>query len=187
MKKNFDFSKLVWGGVLIELLIFTYSYLNHTEIGEIFRYSARYSGRFSLLVYLFCFYYFATTYSLTNKANLHKLISVFCILHFIHFGFLATNIYLNQIVLVPYKLAGGFLAYSMILLYPFFINRPKLPRFAHLIYFYYVGLVMAITYVSRINGSFEGASPEPFHYFGLASTLIAFVGFGFMIFRKKSN
>lgn len=185
MKKNFDFSKLVWGGVLIESFIFIYSYLNQTEIGEAFRYSARYSGRFSLLVYLFCFYYFAANYPDTNRANLHKLVSVFCILHFIHFGFLATNVYLNQIQLIPYKLAGGFLAYLMILLYPFFINHPKLPWFAHLAYFYYVGIVMAITYISRINGSFEGASPDALHYFGLVSVIIAFVVFSIMIFRKN--
>ncbi|MCU0325346.1 MAG: hypothetical protein MUF45_08860 [Spirosomaceae bacterium] len=89
--------------------------------------------------------------------------------------------------MIPYKLAGGFLAYSMILVYPFFLERPNLPRFFHLIYFYYVGIVMVITYVSRINGSFEGASPEPFHYLGLVSTLLAFVGFGYIIFRRKAG
>lgn len=170
-------------GIALEALILAYCYVNFDTIGEVFRHAARYSGRLSLLVYLFAFYFFATN---GLNQDLKKIITIFCILHFIHFGFLALNVYLNQIELVPIRLLGGFLAYLIILLYPFIFDK-HLSKVIPYIYFYYVGIVMALTYVARLKNGFEGASPTAFHYFGLISVIIAFVVFGFMLFRKTRS
>ncbi len=177
-------------GILTEATIFGFCYLNFNELSEVFRYSARYSGRFSLLVYLVCFYLFAKSYktgSAISFTNVRRAVTLFCVLHFIHFGFLATNIYLNDIQLIPYKLAGGFLAYLLILVYPFAMERLKPASVLHFVYFYYVGFVLAITYLSRARGQFEGAEPEAFHYFGLAATILAMAGFGVFFFLKRGK
>lgn len=188
MFQSISFKKWLYGGVAIEILIFLLCFYSFSDLNEVFRYAARYSGRFSLIVYLFCFGYFSFNYTAfhgESKNDVKNLITVFCILHFIHFFFLATNVYLNKIELVPYRLAGGFLAYLLILIYPFYIDKPKTPKISHLIYFYYVGFIMFMTYLGRIKDGFQGASPSNFHYFGLASSVVAFLAFGFIIFKKK--
>ncbi len=190
MQKPLNLTLWLLLGSLAEAAIFVFCYLSFSEMGEVFRYSARYSGRLSLLVYLICFFLFAKSYKTSSEVstvNVRRAVTIFCVLHFIHFGFLATNIYLNDIQLIPYKLAGGFLAYLLILVYPFAMKRLKPASPLHFVYFYYVGLVMGITYLSRIKGQFEGASPEAFHYFGLAATILALIGFGIYIFINKGK
>jgi len=142
---NADFSLRKWLliGVLAELAIFGYCYATHPETSEVFRYAARYSGRLSMLLYLFTFTYFALTFHDTAPgvlATVKKLAIIFCVCHLIHFGFLATNVVLNGIEPVPFKLAGGFLGYLMIVLYPFFIDKIRNKKL-HFIYFLYVGIV----------------------------------------------
>ena len=139
-----------------------------------FRYSARYSGRLSLFVYLLCFYLFSLEYkqgvfNFTKKATL-----VFAILHLIHFVYLSLSVFLNDLPIVPYKLLGGFIAYLLIIIYPFIIDKISNSIF-HIIYFYYVGIVMAMTYIARIKGEFIGAPTELFHYVGLSLVLLSFI------------
>ena len=73
-------------------------------------------------------------------------------------------------------------------LYPIVINKIKKIIF-HFIYFYYVGIVMVITYLERIRGNFEGAEPELFHYIGLVSIIISLLAFGlyFNKYRRLIN
>ncbi len=174
-------------GILIEVLIFFVCYLYFDNIVEVFRHSARYSGRVSWLFYLLIFYFFARTYNVQNKQvleNLRALVTVFCVMHLIHFVFLAANIYLSDIPLVPVKLLGGGLGYLLIVAFPIFFhkitNNP-----IRLIYFYYLGIIILATYLARIKGDFEGAQPSVIHYVGLTSILIAFMVYSYLIFRKK--
>ena len=172
-------------GILAELIILIFFYQSSENLGDIFRMSARYSGRLSLIIYLICFYHF--TFSFIKKKSIHKLnqsIIIFCVLHYIHFIFLALSVYHNDLPIIPLKLSGGFVAYLMILLYPFLIKKIKKP-ILHFIYFYYVGVVMCITYLERVRGNFEGAEPELFHYIGLASVIISLVGFGLYLVKYR--
>ena len=174
-------------GILSELILLGYCYTAFDDVGEVFRHCARYSGRISLFAFLACTFLFAKS-SRKELYPIKQAATLFCVLHFIHFGFLATNIYLNEISLVPVKLAGGFLAYALILVYPFVIDKVKPSSLLHYIYFYYVGAVIAITYVARIKGDFEGASPETFHYFGLVTIVTAMLGLTlFLILKKKAH
>jgi len=189
-EKSFPLLPWLLAGILLEAIIFGSCYAMFEEIREVFRHAARYSGRLSLFVYLFTFSYFALTYHNTSSGvmeNVRKLVTIFCVMHFIHFGFLAMNVYLNEIPLVPYKLAGGALGYLMILLYPFFLTRIK-RKALHNIYFYYLGIVMILTYLARIKGEFTGVTPGPIHYFGMGSVVLAFVVYGYLMFgaEKKS-
>lgn len=188
-EKSFPLFPWLLGGVLLEVLILGYSYMSFDEPGEVFRHAARYSGRLSLFVYLFVFSYFALTYHNTSSGvmeNVRRLVSIFCVMHFIHFGFLAMNVYLNEIPLVPYKLAGGALGYLMILLYPFFLTSIKRKAW-HNIYFYYLGIVMILTYLARIKGEFVGVTAGPIHYFGMGSVLLAFVVYAYLMLGWKKK
>ena len=44
-------------------------------------------------------------------------------MHVIHFIFLAFSMYLNEVPIIPTRMAGGFIAYLMIVVYPFYINK----------------------------------------------------------------
>lgn len=179
---NLSYKKYLIFGVLLELLILLYFYLIMDNYGDIFRYVARYSGRLSLIIYLFCFYQYVCSFErLKNIQNTKTAVSIFCILHLIHFVFLVLSLYFNELPLIPFKVAGGFLAYIFIIIYPLIINKISKSIY-HIIYFYYVGIVMLMTYVARIKGEFIGAEPELFHYVALILLLIAFLFFGYLIF-----
>ena len=55
----------------------------------------------------------------------------------------------------------------------------------HIVYFYYVGIVMAVTYLARIKGEFVGAPTELFHYFGFSIVILIYILFGYKMFRKS--
>ena len=182
---KYSFKKLVSLGIIAELIIFLVSAFLHPEIEETFRYAARYSGRLSLVVFLFSFYLYTFSYRkpLAKNKSLLIFIKLFAILHIIHFCFLATNVYLNSIELVPIKVLGGFLAYLMIVIAPFRLHRVNF--ITQLIYFYYVSLVMILTYVARIKGDFEGAEPFWFHYLSLGILIFCCIIFGWRILKKS--
>jgi len=180
-------SKLLFLGVIAEALIFVVSYLLHPELEETFRYAARYSGRLSAVVFLFAFYFYAMAFPkpLNKNKDVRNLIRLFAVVHIIHFGFLATNIYLNAIPLVPVKLLGGALAYLMIVMAPFVLHKAKTGF--QLVYFYYVSFVMIMTYVARAKGDFEGAEPNWLHFVMLGLFGIASILFGIRMWNARHS
>jgi len=169
-----------------ELLLFLVCYFTQPSIEEVFRHAARYSGRLSFGVFLVTFglYAFGQPKTLTQQRTTRLWLLLFAVLHIIHFGFLATNVVLNKIPIVPIKLTGGALAYLMIVAAPFVLHRAK--KWAQLVYFYYVSAVMAITYVARAKGDFEGAEPFWFHFVALGIMITAMGFFGFKIWKAKA-
>ncbi len=180
-------SKLLGLGVALEVLIFVVCYLLHPEIEETFRFAARYSGRLSAVVFLFAFYSYTMAFpkALNENKEVRNLIKLFAVLHVIHLGFLAMNIYLNDIELVPVKLLGGALAYLMIVFAPFILHRLKRPL--QLVYFYYVAIVMTVTYVARAKGDFEGAEPYWLHYVMLGIFVVAMIVFGVRMWKARKQ
>lgn len=155
-------------GILLELLIFGSACLLTLDWGESFRLAARYSGRLSLMVFLLPFGFYLQ--NPTHNKDIFALFAglrVFAVLHAIHFGFLAANVVTNAIALVPVKLTGGALAYLMILILPFFQHKVQKQSWILDLYFFYVGVVMSVTYLSRIKGDFEGSQPSAVHYLAL--------------------
>ncbi len=179
MKTNLR--NLLFLGLLAEILIFIVCYFLQPSLEETFRHAARYSGRLSFAVFLIAFYLFAFDHPKPVKENslLRNWLTLFAMVHIIHFGFLATNVYLNNIPIIPVKLIGGALAYLMIVLAPFFLHKLKLGP--QLVYFYYVSIVMAVTYVARAKGDFEGAEPFWLHYVALGLILGCALFFGVKI------
>ena len=176
--------KIISFGVFVELLIFLIFFLSVDDISETFRYSARYSGRLSLIVYLYCFYVFSREFERNKYNKTKKVVLLFSILHLIHFIYLAFSVWLNELPIIPYKLLGGFIAYILIIIYPFLIDKIKKTIY-HIVYFYYVGIVMAVTYLARIKGEFVGAPTELFHYFGFTIVILIFILFGYKIFKTS--
>ena len=176
--------KIISLGVFAELLIFLIFFLSINDISETFRYSARYSGRLSLIVYLYCFYVFSKEFEGNKYNKTKKVVLLFSVLHLIHFIYLAFSVWLNELPIIPYKLLGGFIAYILIIIYPLLIDKIKKTIY-HIVYFYYVGMVMAVTYLARIKGEFIGAPTELFHYFGFSIVILIFILFGYKIYKKS--
>ncbi|MFK7756287.1 MAG: hypothetical protein AB8B53_05070 [Flavobacteriales bacterium] len=179
--------KLLLAGILVEILIFLFCSLTYEATADVFRYAARYSGRFSFGIFIYAFYFFATGQPKPFLENnkLGNIIRLFAIMHVIHFGFLATCVYLNSIPLETVKVIGGALAYLMIVMAPLKLAAVNFK--AQLVYFYYVSLVMALTYVARIKGDFQGAEPFWFHYVGLGLMALCCLLFGVIIYRSRKS
>ena len=187
MINNFSYRQLLFAGIFLETIIFFIFFYYKQDLGDVFRYSARYSGRLSLIIYLYCFYKFYRAF--LNSDNLKRvkdLVFIFGVLHVIHFGFLALSVHLNNLPIIPVKITGGALAYLMIIIYPFIIEKIK-KHIYHLIYFYYVGIVMLMTYVARIKGDFEGAEPEIFHKIAFVFLILVFLKFGYIFYIQRKN
>jgi hypothetical protein len=184
-----NFKKLSLIGIALEIIIFLVSFSVSKDLSETFRYAARFSGRLSLFIFLLAIWQFArsTPGSEKDLIKTRILTAVFALMHYIHLFLLMMNVKLNFVTLIPHKLAGGILAYLMILLYPIFFERIKNKKAIHAIYFLYVGFVMAMTYIARINGEFEGASPKLFHKLGLGLVLAAMVYFIYKKFKFSAS
>ena len=187
MINNFSYRQLLFAGIFLETIIFFIFFYSKQDLGDVFRYSAHYSGRLSLIIYLYCFYKFYRAFLKSdNLKRVKDLVFIFGVLHVIHFGFLALSVYLNNLPIIPVKITGGALAYLMIIIYPFIIEKIKKPIY-HLIYFYYVGIVMLMTYVARIKGDFEGAEPEIFHKIAFVFLILVFLKFGYTFYIQRKN
>ena len=172
-------------GIISQLILILILMSLLTDVNEIFRYAARFSGRFSFSLYLISLLSFLKFYTKNHTIVFtKKVLGVFSLIHLIHFCFLATSIYLNSIPIIPYRLAGGFIAYIMIIIYPFYIEKVK-NKILHFIYFYYVGFIMIMTYIARIRGNFKGAEPEMFHYLAITFLIITLIVFSYKIYTKK--
>lgn len=125
---------------------------------------ARFSGRLSLFLFTFIF-----LFHLQSTVNLKKWMSpryflIFAIAHGIHLAELIAFMILANRDVVPVRLAGGMLAYGMILGMPFLEQRlaqGQIPqkRFDNisLIYIYYIWFVFFMTYLPRVRGTLPDA------------------------------
>ena len=126
--------------------------------------TTRFSGRFSLILFSFIFLLYPTKQARLNGILSERPFIVFAIAHGIHLVELLSYVYLAGIVLVPYRVAGGFVAYSLIFLMPWFQHKSEhgeldKKRFGMvaMVYLFYVWLIFFMTYVARLNGSFQNA------------------------------
>ena len=165
-------------GTMCECLIWSWSQGEAETWNEGVRLAARYSCRLSFVVFLAGAGLHA---KLRESEGSDKSIwlfatTLFAWVHAVHLGFLALNIAENEVELVPVKLIGGALAYAMVLLHPLLVFRLTPQAFYHRVHYGYVGFVMAVTFLARINGDFEGAEPSWFHGAGI-------VILGFLLLR----
>lgn len=120
--------------------------------------ATRYSGRLSLLLFsiMFLYQYKESSYAWLSPKPYH----VFALAHGIHLIELLTFVYFSRIDLNLLSLAGGFLAYVLIFIMPYFADRraqgmmhtPSF-RLIQTIYQYYVWLIFFMTYLARVRGT----------------------------------
>lgn len=140
--------------------------------------TTRFSGRLSLGIFSLIFILHPH-----RKETLQSILSpayflIFAIVHGIHLGELLTYVTLSGIELVPYRVAGGFLAYALIFLMPWVQYRADTQRLSaerflsvSYVYLFYVWFIFFMTYLSRVNGSFPNAGGS----YGEHVALMAFV------------
>lgn len=124
----------------------------------------RLSGRLSLLMFSFIFLLYPLRKNVLKNILSSRYLLLFALQHGFHLVVLLTYVYLSGVVLVPYRVAGGFFAYAIIFLMPWFearVAKGKLtmPAFDRVMTFYqfYVWFIFFMTYVARVNRTFPNA------------------------------
>jgi VanZ family protein len=147
-------------GILLEIIILSIAYFEaNDDITHFFQAAARLSGRVSLLFFSLLLVYDTLKTSNSDSVALQTkfiLARNFAILHVIHWFLLATAVSMSSFELVPFRVAGGTLAYLMIVLLPFVIKRKILTNlpinWVFHIYIPYVWLIFFLTYLTRVQG-----------------------------------
>jgi hypothetical protein len=156
-------------GVACECLIWSWSQGQAESWQEGVRLAARFSGRFSFLIFL-CGAWLhgqARKQAESNRQKWLAAVTMFAWVHAIHLGFVWLNVSQNAVEMVTTKLIGGGLAYAMVLVHPFLVERMAPKRLYHRVHYGYVGFVMGVTFVARLRGDFDGAENSWFQVFGL--------------------
>ncbi len=156
-------------GTVCECLIWSWSQGEAETWAEGVRLAARYSGRFSFVVFLSgaWMHFQARNESQVDRQWWLTVATLFAWVHAIHLGFVGLNVSKNEVELVLTKLIGGGLAYAMVLLHPAAIVRLAPNQAYHRVHYGYVGFVMGVTFVARLRGDFDGAENSWFQVFGL--------------------
>lgn len=150
--------------LIIEVAIALLAIINYGVTVEALQAVTRFSGRTSLAIFSLVFL-FQNHKQINIKFILsEKYFLIFAIAHGIHLGELLSYVYISGIHLVPYRVAGGFLAYSFIFAMPWLeslFQQSKLNArqfsITTLVYLYYVWLIFFMTYLSRVQGTFPNA------------------------------
>ncbi len=167
-----------WGvllvGFLIQASLGWMGFLCGDPFNEGVRLAARYSGRFSFLAYLVSVA-FLLRWNRREAAREAGFLAAlfFAWVHLLHFGYLATNLYLNGIEPEIPKAIGGALAYVLILSQPWRVRHVRAKAPMHAVFVYFAGLVMGLTFLARYRGEFPGAAPDDMHLVGMG--MVAFV------------
>ena len=162
-------------GVACECLIWSWSQGQAESWQEGVRLAARFSGRFSFLIFL-CGAWLHGQARMRADFNGEWWLSattLFAWVHAIHLGFVGLNVSQNEVQLVLTKLIGGGLAYAMVFLHPAAIVRLAPNHVYHRVHYGYVGFVMGVTFLARLRGDFDGAENSWFQYAGLGVLAIA--------------
>lgn len=153
--------------------------------GEVAGLAARYSGRFSFLVFLSTVVALIQWFRDASRWSVAFLWSAgFAWVHLLHFGYLTSNLWLNDIEPEVPKAMGGALAYVLIVAHPFLMLKRRPDQPWHAVYVYFVGLVMALTFLARYRGEFPGAAPSAVHLLGMGTVVIALSVFTYQRFVR---
>lgn len=155
----------------------------------------RFSGRLSLFL-------FSIIFLLQHKpATLHYWLSekfylLFAIVHGIHLFELLSYVTVAHVVLVPIRLAGGFLAYAFIFTMPILSHAAASGKFPaskfnpiQTMFLYYVWLIFFLAYLPRVQGKLPGVGgsyAEHVVLLGWVSTMLGIRLANMIEFKRKS-
>lgn len=144
--------------VIVELALGALAIMNYGYNIEGLQATTRFSGRLSLLIFSIIFLANKPSeiYSWLSRKPFH----IFALAHGIHLIELSTFILLSGTPLIPYRVAGGFIAYSLIFLMPILADRLEAGRFSQkkfdlisIIFQYFVWGIFFLTYLPRVRGT----------------------------------
>lgn len=183
-------------GIALEVLVMLLAYIESKgDTTLFFQASARLSGRVSLMFFLFYGIYATRHPSVETGISLSiktQLVTDFAVIHIIHWVFLAIAVKLSGFELVPFRVAGGALAYLMIVLMPFIYHKKLFASFSLLtmqhIYIFYVWLIFFMTYLSRLRGQTPTATGDMTAYQVLIAITSTFLIWRIVkIFQEKPS
>jgi hypothetical protein len=147
--------------IFLELLIGLVAVLVYGFTTQALQATTRFSGRLSLLVFSVIFIFPKIQ---TKTAFFRNRYSVFALVHGIHLLELLSFISVAHAVLVPYRLAGGFVAYALIFVMPIASKmnaggalKSNLFSKFELIFHFYVWSIFFMTYLPRVQGKVPNA------------------------------
>ena len=150
--------------LLLEISVIALALLNYGWTIEGLQATTRFSGRLSLFIFSCIFLFHKQPGGLLPRILSPKYFLIFAIAHGIHLVELVSYVYLSGVEIIPYRLAGGFLGYSLIFVMPWIANRYETnliseSRFNQLslIYLYYLWFIFVMTYVPRVMGTLPNA------------------------------
>jgi hypothetical protein len=157
----------------------------------------RFSGRLSLILFSAIFLLYNKPKTITIWLS-DKYYLLFAIVHGIHLIELLAFVYLSKTQLIPYRVAGGFLAYAYIFLMPLFQHRHDAGRMSHrsysileTVFVYYIWAIFFLTYLPRVQGKLPqggGSFEEHVALLGWVSTLLGMKLAGLIQFKRtKTN
>ena len=186
--------KIIAVFVLVELVIVLVGYSTEGFTLAALQTITRFSGRLSLALFsvIFLFYNRPSTISSWLSDHFYFL---FAIVHGIHLIELLLFVYLSGVQLIPYRLAGGAVAYLYIFSMPVlqvYRDRARISQrtyaTAEIIFIYYLWLVFFLTYLPRVQGKVAnagGSFAEHVALLGWVSTLLGMKLAGLIQFQKS--
>ncbi|MBL7813925.1 MAG: hypothetical protein JNL70_02880 [Saprospiraceae bacterium] len=194
---NLRLTKLLIFGFVLEVVVLLLSYFeSNGNTTLFFQAAARLSGRVSLLFFII-YAFFATRFHKSDKPSVsevkHILVSDFAIIHLIHWVLLVVAVKLSGFELVPYRLAGGALAYIMVVSMPYVYAKKLFSSVSTIvlehIYITYVWLIFLMTYVPRLQGKVPTATGSTTAYWILLGFVVLFMLWRMVVLmlRKEKN
>src|SRR5688572_17603806 len=141
---------------LLEVGVVVLALLNYGWTIEGLQAITRYSGRLSLFIFSLIFLFHQQRGGLLQRVLSEKYFLIFAVAHGIHLVELISYVYFSGAELIPYRLIGGMLGYSLIFVMPWIAHRHETgvisqQRFKRisLVYLYYLWFIFVMTYVPR--------------------------------------
>lgn len=182
--------------LIIEVGVALLAVINYGITLEALQALTRFSGRTSLVIFSFIFLFQKHRLIKITSVLSEKYFLIFAIAHGIHLVELLCYVYFSGIQLVPYRVAGGFIAYAFIFVMPWLENRFIQSKFTSkqfsiivLFYLYYVWLIFFMTYLSRVQGSFPKAGGSYAEHIALLGWVALMLGIKLPdhFFKKTSH
>jgi hypothetical protein len=191
-----NFKNAFLSTLIIEVGIGLLAVINHGVTLEALQAVTRFSGRASLFIFSLIFLFKKHPYVKVKSILSEKYFLIFAIAHGIHLGELLSYVYFSGIELVPYRVVGGFIAYSFIFAMPRLeqLNdqsklSPKQFSLITVFYLYYVWLIFFMTYLSRVQGTFPNAGGSHAEHVTLLGWVALMLGIKLsdLVFKKSTT
>jgi hypothetical protein len=150
--------------VVAECALVLLALINHGYTQEGLQAVVRYSGRLSLFIFSLIFLFHGKERSQLSSFLSTDYFLLFAVAHGIHLIELTSFVYFSNVKLIPIRVLGGFLAYAIIFLMPWFTSLQKSGKLKtsfyqriELVYLFYVWLIFFLTYLPRVQGKLPQA------------------------------